>query len=332
MSNLGGGVDLGLTGDYSTTYSNYLTIAESYNMSYALLAEAGCNQTTAAAQVACIREIPALTLVELPVDARFVVQDGHYVNTPDLLLDGPNQNTARVPVLFTIAANDGADFINYPATPVTNELEGVQASLGITAEFAQDVIDSGLFPYYDTGNITLDSFNVSQRVGTDKQFRCVDQATMYSGATTGAFAAAYYAEFERTTPRYDPHHLGGAPVAPGYPYGDPNLPYFRFHGSDMPWVFGDLYPLRDANDLYSTQLISGYFAEFVKSGQPNPSESYLEVRGYNTTLEAIQKYGSWDPIKSDTGPIHLLDYPSVASDFIDLPQCVFLNYSIHYYT
>ena len=249
-----------------------------------------------------------------------------------MVVTGPNSNTAPVPVMFTIAANDGADFISYPPTTIANELEGIQASLGISAEYAQSIIDSGLFPYYDTGNLTLDAFNVSQRAGTDKDFRCVDQATMYSGMTTRTFTSAYYAEFERTTPGYDPLHLGGAPVSPGYPNGNPNLPYFRLHGSDMPWVFGDLYPLRDANDLYSTQLISGYFAEFVKSGQPNPPESYLRVRGYNTTLESVKAYGTWDPISSDTGPIRLLDYPSVASDFVDLSQCAFLNYSIHYYT
>jgi hypothetical protein len=48
----------------------------------------------------------------------------------------------------------------------------------------------------------------------------------------------------------------------------PNLPYFRYHGADMPWVFGNINPIRDPNDLYSVQLVSGYFAEFVKSGQP----------------------------------------------------------------
>ena len=47
---------------------------------------------------------------------------------------------------------------------------------------AQHVIDSGLFPFHNTVNLTLDSFNVSARVATDKTFRYVDRATMYAAS------------------------------------------------------------------------------------------------------------------------------------------------------
>jgi hypothetical protein len=39
-------------------------------------------------------------------------------------------------------------------------------------------------------------------------------------------------------------------------------------------------PLRNADDLKALQLISGYFAAFTRSGNPNPSMKYLQVRGY----------------------------------------------------
>ena len=99
----------------------------------------------------------------------------------------------------------------------------------------------------------------------------------------------------------------------------------------MPWMFGTLNTLRDASDLYSVQLISGYFAEFVKTGQPNPSKAYLSARGYGKTLEAVQKTGPWQEVRGKKGPIKLLDYPSVTSSFVDVPQCAFLNYSLSYY-
>jgi hypothetical protein len=35
--------------------------------------------------------------------------------------------------------------------------------------------------------------------------------------------------------------------------------------------------LRDANDLYSEQVTTGYFSEFVKSGQPNPAVALSEI-------------------------------------------------------
>jgi carboxylesterase type B len=332
MSNLGGGVDLGLSGDYATTYSSYLSIPASYAIAgQQIFLEAGCNQTSLTAQVACLEQVPALTLVGLSTVARYVVQDGHYVNTEELDVVNRNGSAAHVPVIFGNVANDGASFSTYPTTPVTSELAGIEASLGISASYAQNIINSGLFPYYDTGNVTLDSFNVSQRVATDIQFRCIDQATMYAAERSGAFKPSYYYQMQRSINGYDPNNLGGPPATPGYPNGNPHLPYFKLHGADMPWVFGNLGTIRDADDLYSIQLTSGYFAEFIKTGQPNPSQSYLKVRGYTMTLKAIQETGPWLQISGDKGPIKLLDYPSVTSPFLDLPQCAFLNYSISYY-
>ena len=333
MSNLGGGKDLGLTyGDYATTYSSYLTVAESYAQAgQQIFQEAGCTQSTLQAQIACLKQVPAQTLVNLPTVARYVVQDGHYVNTEDLDVVNKNGSTANVPVIFGNVMNDGASFCTYPTTPVTSEVQGIQESLGISQAYAQSIIDSGLFPYYSTGNITLDSFNVSQRVSTDIQFRCIDQATVYAGVESGAFKQSYYYQMQRSGVGYDPNNLGGPPVEPGYPYGDPELPYFRLHGSDMPWVFGNLYPLRDSLDLYSIQLESGYFAEFVKSGQPNPPMAYLQARDYSITIKGINAGGPWNPVVNAQGSMKLLDYPSLTSNFQDLPQCAFLNYSISYY-
>ena len=281
-----------------------------------------------------------------------MVQDGTFVNTEQLDVSNKNGSTAFVPTMFGTCRNDGASIgANYPTKPVTTEVAGIEASLGISEAEAQDIINSGLFPYYSTGNITLDSFNVSQRVSTDRGFHCIDQgefnfrkylketcllrpriATMYAGAITGAFPATYYFIQERTLGGYDPNNLGGPPVAPGYPNGDPNLPYFRFHsGATNPFIFGNLAPIRDPDDLYAAQLNSGYFAQFVKNGQPNPSERYLQKRGYTTTLAAVDQTGRWADIRGNGGPIRLLDYPSVESGFVDVPQCAFLNYSLSYY-
>ncbi|KAF2835948.1 putative carboxylesterase [Patellaria atrata CBS 101060] len=332
MSSLGGGVTLGLSGDYGTTYSTYYSIPQSYAVAgQNIFQAAGCTQNTLDEQISCLETVPALDLIRLSSVARYVVQDGTYVNTAQLIVSKKNASTAHIPVIFGVARDDGASFSTYPKTPVTTEVEGIQAALGISASYAQSIIDSGLFPYYDTGNVTFDSFNVSQRVATDKTFRCIDQATVYAGSKSGAFQSAYYYQMERSYGGYDPNNLGGPPITPGYPNGNPNLPYFRLHGSDMPWLFGTLSTLRDANDLYSIQLTAGYFAEYVRSRQPNPKQSYLRARGYTTTLNAIERTGPWLPVKGAEGPIKLFDYPSYSSSFIDVPQCAFLNYSVSYY-
>jgi carboxylesterase type B len=334
MSNLGGDVDLGQRDGYSTTYSSYLTVAESYAIAgQNIFQAAGCNQTSLEAQIACLEVFPASTLIGLSAVARFVVQDGTYVNTEQLDVVNHNGSTAFVPAMFGVCHDDGASIgASYPNTPVTTEIAGIKASLGIAAFYAQSIIDSGLFPFYNTGNITLDSFNVSARVSTDMGFRCVDEATMYAASQSGAFAASYFYQMQRTIGGYDPNGLGGPPATPGYPNGNPNLPYFRVHsGATAPFIFGNVSPIRDADDLYAAQLNSGYFAQFVKDGQPNPSEEYLEKRGYVKTLEAVQQTGSWMSIRDKDGPIRLLDYPSVESGFVDVPQCAFLNYSLSYY-
>ncbi|KAI5264010.1 carboxylesterase family protein-like protein [Aureobasidium subglaciale] len=331
MSNLGGGVDLGLSGNYATEYSSYLTPAESYARSEALFENIGCNQTTLDARISCLRATPAQTIVNAATVARYIVQDGTYITTEDLDVYNRNGSAANVNTIWGIVANDGASFSTYPKTPVTSELQGIQVALGISQTEAQSIIDSGLFPYYDTGNVTLDSFNVSQRVATDNQFRCIDQATVYAGVESGAFKTSYFYQMQRSAGGYDPNNLGGPPVEPGYPYGNPEKPYFKLHGSDMPWVFGNLNPLRDANDLKSVQLESGYFAAFVRTLDPNPPAKYLQVLGYTNTTQGVKQSGPWQPVTSDQGPMKLLDFPSLTATFQDLPQCAFLKYPITYY-
>ena len=111
MSNLGGGVDLGLGGNYGTTYSSYYTINQSYAVAgQQIFEEVGCNQTTIAAQIACLKTVPAATIVDAATVARYVVQDGYYVNTEQLDVNNKNGSTAFVPVIFGTTANDGASF------------------------------------------------------------------------------------------------------------------------------------------------------------------------------------------------------------------------------
>ncbi|KAK4891263.1 hypothetical protein LTR27_010065 [Elasticomyces elasticus] len=333
QSSLGGGVTLGLPSNYATSYASYLTVEEGYELAgQQIFHGAGCNATSLDAQIACLAAYDPVALVGLPTIADKMVQDGTFVNTEQLIVTERNASTAHVPVIFGTAADDGSSFSTYPkGNNITSELEGIQVELGISEYYAQSIIDSGLFPYYDTGNKTLDSFNVSQRIATDTQFRCIDEATVYTGAVSGAFERAYYYQSQRTEYGYDPNNLGGPPVTPGYPYGNPNLPYFRVHGSDNGWSFENLPVFRDAADLYSLQLEGSYYSWFAKTGEPNAPLAYLKARGYQTVIEGQRASGPWDPVQGMQGPVKLLDWPSVSSDFIDKPQCAFLNYSLTYY-
>jgi carboxylesterase type B len=334
MSNLGGGVNLGLGGNYATTYSAYLSLEEGMKTYGKLFEEANCssaNYPTVDEQIECVKKVSAATLLNLPTVARYVVQDGNIVNTPELPLDKPSGNTAHVPVIFGVTRDDGASFTTYPKKPVDSLLEGIMAAIGITEKYAQSIIDSGLFPMVSTGNMTLDAFNVSARVGTDNQFRCIDQATVYAGATSGAFSKAYYYQLDRTDGGYDPNALGGAMKTEKYPKGDPNLPYFRLHGGDPAWMFGYMGNMRDSGDLYSMQYSVDAFSAFIRTGNPNPPTELLQVLGHVKTKEIVEGTGEWEPVKGKEGPIRILDYPGKNAKFVDAEQCGFLGYGLEYY-
>lgn len=86
----------------------------------------------------------------------------------------------------------------------TNLTYALEKGLSIKEHWANEIIDSGLFHFYDSGNFTIDAFTVTQRVATDNTFRCVDEATVYAGAVTGTFPAAYYYDFDREINGFNP--------------------------------------------------------------------------------------------------------------------------------
>lgn len=173
--------------------SQYYTVNESYGVAgQNIFNEAGCNQTSLNAQVACLTAYTG-DLSSLADVARYPVQDGEIINTEQLILTSRNDNTAYVPIIFGVAEDDGASVGSYSKT-CTTEAECLEQNLYISPYYSQDVIDSGLFPLYDTGNLTADSVNVSVRINTDLVWRCAGEATVYAGAESGAVPAAYFYE------------------------------------------------------------------------------------------------------------------------------------------
>ncbi|KAI1175534.1 carboxylesterase family protein [Nemania sp. FL0916] len=333
MSNLGFDTALGVGSGYGTTYSSYLTINASYAIAgQNIFHEAGCNQTNVADQIACLTIFPG-DLTSFPDVARYPVQDGQIINTEELILTHRNPNTAYVPIIFGIAEEDGGSLGSYSQDCTTLE-ECLAANMGISETYARDIVNSRLFPLYDTGNLTADAMNVTARVTTDLTWRCVDQATTYAGGVSGAFPAAYYYESFRAYPEeaYNPLNLDiTGTITPQYPLGDPNTFYYKVHSSDIPNFFGALHSYRDINDLRTIQLTSAYFGSFARTGQPNPAAGYLAARSYREVATAIEKTGPWPRVSKKTGPAKIFDYPAVTRDFIEQPQCDYLNSTVTYY-
>ncbi|KAL4810107.1 Alpha/Beta hydrolase protein [Aspergillus unguis] len=209
-------------------------------------------------------------------------------------------STANVPVMVGIATNDGVSLVKYPSENVKSELEGVQDSLGLSTTEALKILSSDLFASPNTGNVAFDAFSIAQHIAKDQQILCPNQGVSYALASTGR-SNSYYFETQRT-----------------------------INNSPLPFIFGNLGQIDDSIDLDAAQLISAYFAEFIRSGQPNPDPEYITARGYKTTLDVINAFDPWQPVRDSSGKIQLLDFPPETTTFRDLEQCDFLGFPIDY--
>ncbi|KAI0918550.1 hypothetical protein AcV5_002511 [Taiwanofungus camphoratus] len=324
MSNLAGS-------DYATTYSLYYTISEEFSaVVKPILEEIGCNTTDA---LACLRGYNAYELVSLTDVARFIVVDGTYVTSTQLQLNGTG-TVANVHTMMGYMRDDGAAFIGYPASNDNLTEALLVQNLPIT------VVNNPLFTQPTGPNITLDIFNVTARVATDVEFRCLDQATAYSGVQHNLFQSLWFYEFNRSyqSPGYEPNYpVCNAPVDSTHPYGDPLQEYFKCHSGELYYVFASLpstLPYRDAEDLLFTQQMLDVWTSFARTYNPNPDPLFLAVRGYTSTAAQLAQEGPWLPVTNDTlatTPLRTLQWPSYMAPFAEQAQCEFLGYPLNYF-
>lgn len=94
-------------------------------------------------------------------------------------------------------ADDGAAFIGFPTAGQT--VPQALTTLGLlNSSMATAIAQSTLFPTPDANNATLDVFNVSARVSTDVQLRCLDQATVVAAVANDVFPAVFAYQFDRS--------------------------------------------------------------------------------------------------------------------------------------
>ncbi|KAG9312339.1 Alpha/Beta hydrolase protein [Chiua virens] len=263
---------------YASTYSNYYTIDEEYNVAtYPLIEYVGCANATNV--LTCLRNVSADTLVIAPTAPRYVVVDGTYITIDQLELSGVGR-TAPAHVVFGWMRDDGFNFQG--AWPAENETEVERINQNLT----DMIIASGLFeiPYNSNPNATWNLANATSRIATDGEFRCLDQATVVAAAKNNVFLSVYAYEFDRSYMGYMPHPDTCIPLATEeYPHGDPSLPYFRCHSGELYYMFANLgqsaLPFRDWNDLVLSQVVADSWTAFARTYDPNPSPAYLAARG-----------------------------------------------------
>ncbi|KAI0356107.1 carboxylesterase from carbohydrate esterase [Trametes cingulata] len=325
MSNLAGA-------NYATTYSLYYTIPQEVSLvANPILAAVGCN-ATGTDVLACMRAVDPHKLVNLPTVARFVVVDGTYVTSKQLPVDGSGP-VANVHTMMGFMRDDGAAFIGYPVHGnLTAGLLG--ASLNVT------VANNPLFPEPSGPNATLNVFNVTARVTTDVEFRCLDQATAFSGVTHNLFKSVWFYEFNRSyqTPGFDPNFpTCEAPVTPQHPLGDTSQEYFKCHSGELYYVFGTLpanRPYRDDQDLPFMQRMVDVWSSFARTFNPNPDPRFLAARGFTDTAQHLAHESKWEPVTKANlhkSPVRELQWDSFMTPFGSLEQCQFLGFPLTFY-
>ncbi|KAH9947519.1 carboxylesterase from carbohydrate esterase [Amylocystis lapponica] len=313
MSNLAGE-------DYAATYSFYYTIPEEVSVAVdPLLKEVGCNSTDA---LACLTAYNAHELVNLKNVARYVVVDGTYVVYPELPLNGSG-TVAKVHTMMGYMRDDGAIFIGYPVgtSPSVSYLIAHNSTIDerqpdpglIAQDLPTTVVNNSLFPPATGPNATLDVFNVTVRVATDVEFRCLDQATAWSAVNHDLFESIWFYQFNRSYSPAGGLALCNAPVSDANPYGNPSQEYFKIclHA--------------DHTDVWTA---------FARTYNPNPDPRYLAVRGYSTSAAQLAQEGPWLPITPetiDTTPLRTLQWKSFQGTFAEEQQCAFLGYPLDYF-
>ncbi|KAF8999155.1 Alpha/Beta hydrolase protein [Cyathus striatus] len=321
QSNLGGF-------GFATTYSEYMSIQEQFTQFAApTIQSVGCGNTTGSALLGCLRSADPVKLIGAPNSPKFIVVDGKFITTDHLVLNGKGP-AAPAHVIFGWMRDDGADFIGSFPSATTTETQMLLGA-GLAFNTTNLVINSPLFPTPTGPNATLNIFNISSRVGTDGEFRCVDQATISAAAKHGVFKNIFAYQFDKSYGGFEPIPGVCRPAATvDFPFGDPRLPYFRCHSGELFYTLGTLgqsnAPFRDENDLVMSQVITDMWASFART--------FLNARGFSNTTEVLRKVGTWEAVTErnvNAKPLRILDIPMSDSTFQEVDQCELLGFPLN---
>lgn len=244
-----------------------------------------------------------------------------------------DEYAARIPILTGTNRDESGTIAPYPAPA---SLDEALAQISGLLEFNLSYIPStGAFPVPAGPDPTLNNFNVTSRIITDGGLHCLNQATAFSGVKHQVFPDVYSYVFNRT---YQPptftNGACNAPVTPTYPFGDPNLEYFKCHAGDVIWTFGllqRLLPVRDEIDIPFSQLILDYWTSFARRHDPNPDMRYLKARGYWATIAQLNVAGTWDRVRPSRPTARWLQWNGKQVPYDEKEQCEALGLPLDYY-
>ncbi|KAF2260759.1 cholinesterase [Lojkania enalia] len=322
---------------YASSFSHYLTISEATDLTKAILTELGCTQSDKAIQLACLRaQGPAKLVGErnngwTGTIARYPVVDGNYLTGNELPL-GKAAPKLNVSVMAGIMRDDGGPFSKF------SKSENVSEALTEQGFNPGDILSSAQFPIPEGDNMTMNIFNLTSRVTTDAEFRCLGQSTAHVAVMNDVFPAVYSYEIDRgyQITEWNPNPpTCNAPVTANRPFGDTRLPYFRCHSGELYNVFGTLVrqgrPVRDEQDIPFSQYIVDTWTAFGREGDPNPNPIFLTARGYTNTSTAVNQSSLWKPVRPNQPILRILNTVARDEGFREVEQCIVLDFPLDYY-
>ncbi|KAH9941610.1 carboxylesterase from carbohydrate esterase [Epithele typhae] len=328
--------------NFAATYSFYFTIPDNVaKVTAPLLESVGCDLEEAEI-LPCLRAVDAQTLVNVPTASKFLVVDGKFLVTPELVLNGTGP-VARVHTMMGFMRDDGDPFISFPAFHVLIHRQQTTTNLTqalIDVQLPTNVTNNPLFPEPKGANATINTFNVTSNVNTDVEFRCLDQSTAFSAINHDLFESVWFYEFNRSyqIPGFNPNAPTCTPPATAArPHGDPELEYFKCHSGELFYVFGSLpadTPFRDEKDLPFMQRMVDIWASFARTFDPNPSTAFLEARGFTGTVAQLAAEPAWEPATRANlagRPMRELQFESVMLPFGQQEQCAFLGFPLDFF-
>ncbi|KAF2201540.1 alpha/beta-hydrolase [Delitschia confertaspora ATCC 74209] len=316
---------------YASTYSEYMSLAEAEVRNKPILSETGCYNPDKKAELTCLRAVEPFKLVSGKTVARYPVIDGIYLKS-DLPLRPGDKKLLEIPILQGIMRDDGAPFSKL--IPTTNVS---QALTQLEFDSAQ-IVSSNKFPTPHGNNATLNVFNVTARVTTDAEFRCLGQSTVAAAVKNGVFSKVYGYEIHRAYQivEWSPNPPTCLPpVTPNHPLGDTSQEYFRCHSGELYYVFGTLIrqgqPPRDELDIPFSQYLVDTWTAFAREKNPHPDRDFLEARGFTNTSRIIGKLMEWRPSSSGKPVVRLLDTNVKDVEYTEVEQCNALGLPLNYY-
>ena len=315
---------------YAQSFSQYSSIGDALNTTQGIVKEKNCTQQDNGARIACLRALDPVKLVTGKVASSPVV-DGVYLTTPELRLDGSGPSL-DVALMVGVMHDDGDPFTSFSknATPAQ-----ALASQGYDADA---ILGSSLFPVPQSTNTTLDIFNLTSRVSTDAQFRCLTESTALVATRNRVFPAVYFYEIDRGLQlvEWSPNPpTCEAPKTAEHPLGDTSLPYYKCHSGELYYVFGTAIRQgrqpRDQEDVPFSQYLLDSWTAFGRTKDPNPELGFLKARGYTNTSAIVEKVAPWEPVNASDPEVRVLDIEPRVEKFREREQCKVLEMPLDYY-